>query len=831
MAVARWLGGEADARWLERSLKQRRFAPLHELFEMLSQRCQKWRAEHAERCAPSILQVSNAQLFGSLVSDGYTTCALAPPEQARRVLAITGAGFVSALETFLGRLEHALRARLLGAARGAKGRLRAVALRAHRAETHNGGQFTIEVRLSDGRTWAYKPRPADGEALLLGDSGANRGGRGRRSAKGKSVRKPVPSLFERINRLRPAAGEPQLPTLRVVPGQDEDVSEASGASWHGWHEWIEPPRQLVVLREALLDERRHQLTGCRLPARRAARYWYGAGCVSAACLAFGATDLFADNVRVGRRRGDPEPRLYPIDVEMFGYPLRRLSETGLLGDQAAPNAGLGAKTMWRSDDAPLAFFRQRRGGLRLERNRQPWARTHAHEVMSDEAGNVGHAAYLAPYLRGLFDQWVTLLQRKRELGEGLRAQPLPAPRVRVLVRPTLSYGQGLDRLMTGAPPEPGSSGKGGQRGKRAKSRQVEPMVQLPPAGEPPWSDEEREQLRRLDVPYFVRKPDSELTWRGGASALHTRPAGPQPYTLTLCQPSSLEQRLDQLTLAQLGVAMRDAVLAAAAELPPRPLDDRRLGVAVRLEREGANAEAGKPRKPQSGGDGSGDASQHTMASTSSVGSVAIVWREAGQRVSFHWSGSDLRVELTPLHQARRQVAAPAVRKQLLRLDLFDGALRKQFVDSRFQDRAVERKLEKLVRHSVAWLEEVLAEHGFPGHSLVGRRATAAACRLVQHAVVFPELQRRCLRLLEDAVARGEAEPRHVAYLTDQVRLGARQKQLYGTKFRRHRGSGELVPVPIEDAESVDLRRSRMGLDTLASYTRRIRRTFAPKEPA
>ncbi|MET0403863.1 MAG: DUF6624 domain-containing protein, partial [Cystobacter sp.] len=75
-------------------------------------------------------------------------------------------------------------------------------------------------------------------------------------------------------------------------------------------------------------------------------------------------------------------------------------------------------------------------------------------------------------------------------------------------------------------------------------------------------------------------------------------------------------------------------------------------------------------------------------------------------------------------------------------------------------------------------------------------------------------------------ARGDVPLRHVAYLTDVVRLRAGREQLFGTKFREL--DGELVPHPIEKEAEVDARRQRAGLEPLAAYARRLRRTFSPR---
>jgi len=164
----------------------------------------------------------------------------------------------------------------------------------------------------------------------------------------------------------------------------------------------------------------------------------------------------------------------------------------------------------------------------------------------------------------------------------------------------------------------------------------------------------------------------------------------------------------------------------------------------------------------------------------------------------------------------------ALRRDLLRIDRLDASLRWRWAASRFTDRAAGRAVDELTAAALAWLRDVVAEHGWPGRALVGARAADAAARVVQHArdVTF---QRRCLRLLRQAAASGDVPWHHVAYLEDTLRIAAGRRQLYGTKF--HRRDGALVPLPIERAASVDRRRAAVGLPPLAVYARQIQRTF------
>ncbi|HEY6562853.1 MAG TPA: DUF6624 domain-containing protein, partial [Pirellulaceae bacterium] len=119
-----------------------------------------------------------------------------------------------------------------------------------------------------------------------------------------------------------------------------------------------------------------------------------------------------------------------------------------------------------------------------------------------------------------------------------------------------------------------------------------------------------------------------------------------------------------------------------------------------------------------------------------------------------------------------------------------------------------------------FMKATLKEFGWPGISLVGREASAAAWLLVQHADHDPEFQAEALELLTEAYGEGEATGQQVAYLTDRVRLKQGKKQVYGTQFVGH--GADARPAPIEDELHVDIRRKEVGLPPLAEYARLFR---------
>lgn len=139
-----------------------------------------------------------------------------------------------------------------------------------------------------------------------------------------------------------------------------------------------------------------------------------------------------------------------------------------------------------------------------------------------------------------------------------------------------------------------------------------------------------------------------------------------------------------------------------------------------------------------------------------------------------------------------------------------------------------RGLEEIDKRNTAWLKEVIERKGWPGKSLVGADGANAAWLLVQHADRDRAFQKHCLPLLAEAVKKGEATGAQLAYLTDRVRVGAGQKQVYGTQF--HTVGGKLEPQPIEDEANVDKRRQEVGLPTLAEYRKQMERTYRPAPP-
>lgn len=162
-----------------------------------------------------------------------------------------------------------------------------------------------------------------------------------------------------------------------------------------------------------------------------------------------------------------------------------------------------------------------------------------------------------------------------------------------------------------------------------------------------------------------------------------------------------------------------------------------------------------------------------------------------------------------------------LRRELIRRATHDQAVRAELAASGELFDGYAPRMREVHRDNAAFMQEVLAEHGWPGTELAGTDGAEAAWLLIQHAIDFPDLLRRARDLLRAAVDAGDAPAWQFAHLDDRIRIFEGKPQRYGTQFE-HDEAGQLSPAPIEEPESVDRRRAEVGLGSLAERTRQIR---------
>jgi uncharacterized protein DUF6624 len=115
------------------------------------------------------------------------------------------------------------------------------------------------------------------------------------------------------------------------------------------------------------------------------------------------------------------------------------------------------------------------------------------------------------------------------------------------------------------------------------------------------------------------------------------------------------------------------------------------------------------------------------------------------------------------------------------------------------------------------LWEILDDYEvWPGFRLVGDDGSRAAWLIAQTAIDDTGLQQRCLEALENAVACGDADPVHGAYLLDRVLMSEGLDQRYGSQFVLD-ADGELAPWPVDNTAAVEQRRRRLGLPPFTEH--------------
>lgn len=169
-----------------------------------------------------------------------------------------------------------------------------------------------------------------------------------------------------------------------------------------------------------------------------------------------------------------------------------------------------------------------------------------------------------------------------------------------------------------------------------------------------------------------------------------------------------------------------------------------------------------------------------------------------------------------------------LRRELLAMVAEDARVREELVaDGSLYD-GYHPKMEAVHRRNAARLTTLLNERGWPVPSLVGQDGAEAAWLIAQHAIGEPAFQRRCLGLLQEAVASGDVPAWQPAMLEDRVRMFEGRPQLYGTQLEPDH-EGKPRPYLIEDPEHVEERRRAVGLEPLSERLAREKQVPLPRD--
>lgn len=135
------------------------------------------------------------------------------------------------------------------------------------------------------------------------------------------------------------------------------------------------------------------------------------------------------------------------------------------------------------------------------------------------------------------------------------------------------------------------------------------------------------------------------------------------------------------------------------------------------------------------------------------------------------------------------------------------------------------EMEAVHLENAALLERAIEAIGWPGRAAVGDEAAGAAFLILQHAISRPDLQRRGLELILEAIPSGQASALDAAYLSDRIAVFEGRDQIFGTQFDWD-SNGLMSPAAIRDPANVDERRASVGLPPMADAIARVRADVA-----
>lgn len=131
------------------------------------------------------------------------------------------------------------------------------------------------------------------------------------------------------------------------------------------------------------------------------------------------------------------------------------------------------------------------------------------------------------------------------------------------------------------------------------------------------------------------------------------------------------------------------------------------------------------------------------------------------------------------------------------------------------------EMEEVHLENAKLLERTIDTIGWPSRRALGDEGAAAAFVIVQHAISCPDLQRRALALMLEAIPQGQANALDAAYLSDRIAIFEGSAQTFGTQFDWD-ANGQLSPSPTRDPATLDERRASVGLPPMAETIAHMR---------
>ncbi len=156
----------------------------------------------------------------------------------------------------------------------------------------------------------------------------------------------------------------------------------------------------------------------------------------------------------------------------------------------------------------------------------------------------------------------------------------------------------------------------------------------------------------------------------------------------------------------------------------------------------------------------------------------------------------------------------ALREELVAMRDVDRQVRQELIDSGELGGAYVPRMEAVHSKNAERLNDILTEYGWPDERIVGQDGAEAAWFIVQHAIGFPDFQKKCLSLVKRSAEKGGIPRWHAAYLEDRIAMLEGRPQRYGTQWLDDPQDGRIRPWKLEDGSRVNELRGEVGLELM-----------------
>ncbi|HFK5543786.1 TPA: DUF6624 domain-containing protein [Elizabethkingia anophelis] len=140
-------------------------------------------------------------------------------------------------------------------------------------------------------------------------------------------------------------------------------------------------------------------------------------------------------------------------------------------------------------------------------------------------------------------------------------------------------------------------------------------------------------------------------------------------------------------------------------------------------------------------------------------------------------------------------------------------LKKTYTDDSDLVKSASEKMKKIDLENVDIVTKIIDKYGWLGKDKIGKEANETLFLGIQH-IDDLVVQSKYLPAIKDAVKKGNAEPWHLAFLTDRILMNQGKKQIYGTQKIITKNPETSYIIPLENPEKVDELRKEIGLDPL-----------------